>query len=266
MKGDFKSAKTLTVQILIVIVLFSLVLLGLWRVNLIKFPDFIENLIHSDAGITDKYAGDGYEIFEHLSDAKSSDSVKNYPELSIDNLSEMLSSLEPYENFYWESISEVFSSTGKSSKECKLRVSGNKYNLELLDENGNTVKKIICDGNKTVVTDMLSYNESKTVYNQGLTDYFSDASIISLDYFRQNNFTDENCEIHLIEKEAFNLVSLVHSYERSGVSVKNNYMISLDYGVVLFAECYENDVMTYRLFTNSVYPLSSLEDELFNID
>lgn len=265
MKKDFSIAKKLLFQIIIVLILFSVCLLGLRQANLIRFPEFIENIISPSANSGSDYVGTGFEIFEHLSD--DYDDVQNVflPKIGINNLRAMLSSLETYENFYWECNSEVYSDTGSSVKECKLRVSEDRYNLEIFDVYGNVLKKYISNGVKTSISDYRSGIGSK-MYQNGIFDFYSDASIISVDYFEDNVFTEDNCKIQLIEKDAFNLVSLIHTYERNGTDIRNHYMISLDYGVVLFAQCYENDSLVYNFTTNSIHPLAGLEDELFTVD
>ncbi len=265
MKKDFSIAKKLLLQILIVLILFSVSVIGLRKANLIKFPEFIEDIISPVDSSENDYAGTGYEIFQYLSDNKYLEDNAVSPEIDINNLRAMLSSLEPYENYYWECSAEIFSGASGNVKDSKLRISGNKYNLEIYDENGNALKKYISDGSKTSISDY-RYGNGKKVYHSGIFDFYSDASIISVGYFKESEFTEDNCEIQLVEKETFNLISLIHSYNRDSINVENHYMISLDFGVVLFAQCYENDRLVYNFRTNSIYPLSGLEDELFTVD
>lgn len=265
MKKNFGMAKKLLLQILIVLILFFVAVLGLRQANLIRFPDFIENIISPSANIGSDYADAGFEIFEHLSENTNYTQNIVSPKIQIHNLRSMLSSLETYENYYWECSAKVYSAADSSIKDCKLRISGKKYNLEIFDEFGNLLKKYVSDGENTSITDYRLGNGSK-VYKSGIFDFYHDASIISIDYFRENDFTENNCEIQLIEKDSFNLVSLVHSYDRNGMDIRNHYMISLDFGVVLFAQCYENESLVYNFTTNSIYPLSGLEDELFTVD
>ena len=104
------------------------------------------------------------------------------------------------------------------------------------------------------------------MYEAGIFDFYSDAGLISVGYFKDADFSDGNCEIRLVENDQYNLVSVVHTYERNGVTVKNSYGISLDFGVVLFAECFENDVPVFEQTTLSIYPVSSLDDKLFAVN
>ncbi len=262
MKRDLKKTNGLFVQILIVLVLFSIAVYSLWRINLIKFPDFIENIISPDNASTGEYAGDGYEIFKYISDASSvAESI--YPEISLENLSDTLISLEAYDNFYWESTAKVYSDFGSSSKTCRSRISGNRYNIELLDADGNTLKKYISDGKKSIVSKYNGNNVVSSVYTSGLMDFYSDSGIISVSDISNTDFDKSSCEIRRIEKDGFNLISIVYSYNRNDVTVKNNVLLSLDYGVVLFAEIHENNKLVYTLDTKTIYQLESLDDELF---
>ena len=91
-------------------------------------------------------------------------------------------------------------------------------------------------------------------------------ALISIDYFKDNSFDSSNCEIRTVTKDNLNLVSITHISERNNTMIKNNYLLSLDYGVVLYAESFENDKSVYKLTTASIYSLDSLDDELFTIN
>lgn len=266
MKGEFKKARQLILQILTVIVVFAAALYGLWRINLIRLPAFVENMFVVSDESPDSYVNDGYEIFEYIGSSDSAETELMYPEITPENLVSLLESAEPYSNYYWESKTEVFSSTGSTVSECKSRISGNRYNVEILNEQGLTVRKCISDGVKTYITTNSGGGSKTAVFERGLTDFYSDASIIPVDFFKNTEFSLEDTEIRHVTNKGYNLVCVTFSYERSGITVENNYMISLDYGVVLFAECFENGEPVYKLSTDSIYSLSSLDDELFQIN
>lgn len=267
MKGELRKSGQLITQILAVIVVFGIIAYGLWRIDLLKLPSFIENLLVSGDEPTEDYASDGYEIFGYInSDAASTEKELIYPTVSTENLAALLNTAIPYENYYWESRSELISSSGSVVTECKSRISGNRYNVEISDNNGNTVRRYISDGESTLVSKSSrgGINSSK-IYRYGLVDFYADASLISIDYFKDGEFSDDNTEIRFINENGYNMLSLVYIADRNGVTVRNEFLISLDYGVVLFAECYEKDTLVYSLHTDSIYSLSSLDDELFKI-
>ncbi len=267
MKNDYKKVGQLIAQIITVIVVFGIISYGLWRINLIRLPSFIGVFIDSEAEQDEDYANDGYEIFKHIGlDSSESDFEYSYPAVTPEKLSVLLDSAVPYDNFYWESTARVISSSDERIYRCNSRISGNKYNIEILDKNNFTVRKCISDGGSTVVIENSEYGGSKSrVYKRGLTDFYSDASIVSIDYFKNFDFTSVDTEILHIEKEGFNLVSVTYSYDRNDIKIKNNFLLSLDYGVVLFAESFEDDELVYALNTESIYSISSLDDELFKV-
>lgn len=266
MKGDFKKARSLIFQILTLLALFTTAFILLRRANLIKFPGFIEKFLHTEQEITSDYSGDGQEIFKYIGKAGNTNQLSFYPEITIDNMNALLNSLEPHKNFYWESVSETYYSDSATSKKCRSRISGDKYNVEILDKDEKTVRKYVSDGKNTAVSKPPYGESDSTVYMKGIFDFYSDASLISVDFFKDAEFSDDSCEIRLVENQQYNIVSVVHTYDRNGVTVKNNYGISLDYGVVLFAECFENNIPVFRQSTLSIYPLTSLDDNLFIIN
>ena len=267
MKNEYKKVGQLITQILTVIIVFGIITCGLWRINLIRLPSFLDRIIASENEYDEGYTSDGYEIFKHIGFISSEvDAEFSYPAITPEKLSVLLDSVEPYDNFYWECTSKLIANNNKRIKKCKLRISGDKYNVEILDENDLTVRKCISDGYSTVIKSSFENGTPKSrIYKHGLFDYYSDASVISFEYFKNFNFTSDGMEIFHIEKDGFNLISINHSYERNGIVVKNNYLVSLDYGVVLFAECFENDELIYSLETKSINSISSLDNELFAV-
>ena len=215
--GDFKKVRSLISQILILLVLFSVAFILLRRANLIKLPGFIEQFLNTEQEVTSDYSGDGQEIFKYIGKYESQEQLNFYPQITIDSMNVLLNSLEPHKNFYWESVSETYSTNSFIEKKCKSRISGNKYNVEILDSNGNTVRKYVSDGNNTSVS-KAPYSESDSaVYLKGIFDFYSDASLISVDYFKNADFTEESCDIRLVENEQYNLLSVTYTYDRNGV-------------------------------------------------
>ncbi len=267
MKHKFKKAGSLIYQILILLVLFTAAFLLLARANLIQLPGFIQNIFDTEQEITSVYNGDNQEIFEFIHNVpESSEKFKEYPEITVDNMNTLLNSLTPHKNFYWESVSETYSLDSVVTKNCKSRISGDKYNVEIFDNNGNISTKYISDGKVTHITKYMGTNTNSKSYTSGIFDFYSDAGLVSVDHFKDADFISGNCEIRLVENEQYKLVSIVYTYDRNGVTVKNDYGISLDFGVVLFAKCYENDIPVFKQTTKSIYPLTSLDDKLFTVN
>lgn len=266
MNGGSGKIRTLISQILLVIVLFAVAFILLRRANLIQLPTFLENLFYKEQTEVTTETNDNREIFNHIGSYTDINEIKSYPSISVSNMNSLLESLVPHENFYWESTTEVYSNNSVSTRVCKSRISGNKYNAEITDNSGTVLKKYVSDGVSTRVSSMKSDKSSSNIYKKGVFDFYSDAGLISVEHFKGFEFTDDNCEIKHIKNNDYNIISVEYRYERNGIAVKNIYGISLDYGVVLFAECYENDVRVFNQTTNSIYPLTSLEGKLFTVN
>jgi len=259
--------KSLILQILLLLVLFSVSFVLLRKANLIKFPGFIEDMFYKEEPIVNEYTGDGTEILEYIGDATDIKELSTYPEITVENMNKLLNSLDTYENFYWECTSQTFAGNTSITRKCESRISGNKYNISIFDETGAKVKSFISNGERTVVSKFPLYGESgSSVYHQGIFDFYSDAGLVSVEYFKDIDFSDKQCEIRLINEDKFNLLSVIYSYNRNGIEVKNNYRISLDYGVVLFAECIENGITVYKQTTTSINPQTFNSKSMFAVN
>ena len=267
MKHRLKKAGNLIVQIATLLVFFAIAFILLVRAELISLPNFLQGIFGNDEEIASETKHDDQEIFNFIGSAPDTETeFSDYPQISAENMNTLLNSLSAHKNFYWESVSKTFSSKAVVTKDCRSRISGDKYNVEILNEDGNVTKKFISNGKKTLITKYYQGSSESSLYEAGIFDFYSDAGLISVDYFKDADFSDGNCEIRLVENDQYNLVSVVHTYERNGVTVKNSYGISLDFGVVLFAECFENDVPVFEQTTLSIYPVSSLDDKLFAVN
>lgn len=266
MKDDSAKKRGLFFQILILLVLFIVVFILLRFANLIRFPSFIEKLFESDTEIKTELPTDKQDALQYIDHSVNLPELSSYPTISIEKMNILLNSLEPQENFYWESRSETFSSAGSVIKNCKSRLSGSKYNVEFFDPQGRITMRQVCDGEKTIITKVANGESDSSVFSSGIFDFYSVAGLISIDYFKDKDFSNGTCEIHRIQNDQSNLLSLNYSYDRNGVTVKHNFKISLDFGVVLFAEIFENDIPVFKQSTTSIYPLTSLDDKLFSIN
>ena len=266
MKKRFSNIRSLLLQMAVVILLFLVALYGLWRVGLVSLPSFLEELLTTDKADTQPYVNESYTLFEYVRDADETETDVVYPVLSAENLTLLLSELAPYETYFWSCETTVYGAGYERSAEINARISGSKYHVETSDASNNTRKVYICDGEKTSVTVYRGPQTESTVYARGLQDFYSDAGLVSVASFADADFPNGNCDIRTIENNGYRLVSIVYEQMRGNVTVRNQYMLSLDYGIVLFAECYENDKPVYTMKTTSVYPLTTFDEELFRVE
>lgn len=262
MKRKTSGAGTLILEILTVLVLFGAVSFGLWGTGLLSFPGIPSG--NGDSG-KNEYAENSGRIFEDISGADAGETVRVYPEITVEKLGELLRSLRPYKNYCLECHTALYSSAGSAETRVLSRVSGECYNIELFDGNDKLKKSYVCDGRKVKVTNFGTGTES-ALYDCGLFDFFSDASLVSLDEFKDLPLDEYESTLLSVSEENADLISVSYTYDRGGNTVKNSYLISLDFGLVLEAECTENDVLTYKLTTDSVYPIDTLGDELFRTE
>lgn len=266
MKKRFSNIRSLLLQMAVVILLFLVALYGLWRVGLVSLPGFLENLLKTESTEQQPYVNESYTLFEYVRDKAEPETENLYPSLTPENLSLLLNELTPYETYFWSCETTVYGAEYQRSTEINARISGSKYHVETSDAANNTRKVYISDGEKTSVTAYRGQQPESTVYARGLQDFYSDAGLVSVASFADADFPNGNCDIRSIENNGYRLVSIVYEQDRNGVTVRNQYMLSLDYGIVLFAECFENGKPVYTMKTTSVYPLTTFDEELFRVE
>lgn len=208
-----------------------------------------DNPIHSDVVLP----GDENSIYNTLH-GKVSDSVYVYPSLEHDNVKNMLSSVVPPENFSWYFTSELCSTSDKLSKHGILFYSSGEYRIELYDSNDKLLQVVLTENGKIYCE--LDGKRSELSVADGENDVFVEAGMVSLNTFL--NDTVDEFDYTLVESDYGTLLYAAFSSTKESYSQLQEYYISLDYGVVVRADCYENDMLIYHLETNAIYELETL--------
>ncbi len=194
--------------------------------------------------------GDDEKIYESIR-GNVHDTVNIVPGITHDTVKEMLSTLEVPNAFCWYYDSTVYSSKKSSTVSGILKLDNENYRIELYSADGTLSKTII--GESESVTVQNNIHGTLSEFNSESTDMFSEAGVPDVSMFSTDAGT--GFEYTLVTSEYGTLLYAEFETAKDGYSQSEQYYISLDYGIVIRADCYENDNIVYSLSTTALYEL-----------
>lgn len=250
MKQSKNSIFTATMLVLFAILLIvAIVFLG--RTDFESFSEFLQGFLSGEKNVS-LLPGDEGKIYEAISQDKAIAGVEILPKLTQENARELIEQIKGKNSYVWESKSTVYADTGNVTSLCTIRHYNGKYLAEMRDAGGNT-KKTVYDNliNTTVISYERYSNGEKAVFPSAQPDVFSQVGIANIREFLSLP-EDKEYEISLINSEWGSLLLVEFFYTRDEFKQKEAYFISLDYGLVLRAESYDNGALSYLLETVSL--------------
>ena len=186
--------------------------------------------------------GDGNILYDSLHDTPT-ESVRVFPDITHARVKELLSSVVPPERYCWYYTSVLYSSVKSLSRTGILIFDSGDYKAEVYDDNNRLYKSVsLRDG--ALYTEQ---NGAEKELPAGKSSVFSEAGIPELSSFLSDS--GEDFSYTLSESDYGTLLYAVFSVEKGSYSQKQEYYISLDYGLVVRVDCYENDSLIYHLET-----------------
>ncbi len=200
---------------------------------------------------------DDGSIYNALSEGKSSDTVSVVSDLSRESLEDMLLEVSTAEAYYQELDVTVYDGDGKSlTTKATVSLEDGNYDVSLYSSSGARYKRVTENGDSVQIS---AYDnkgkESKTTLSKGGFDIQADTGIIMTHdrFFSENTSFGENESEFSVAYSNFGSVLMFEFYTTlDDYSQTERYWLSLDYGVVIRAECYEEDNLVYLLETISL--------------
>ncbi len=194
------------------------------------------------------YSSLNHEIFED---------THVYPSVSHENVKQLLRALETPSVYYWYYNSSIISSAKVRTTSGIMKYNNGNYMIENYsgDTNGNLEKTVIEENG---VVSVQTYNNSQTSiseFDSETTNAFIEAGVPDISAFI--NSDGENFRYTLHDSEYGKLLYAEFTSEKDGYSQEQHYYISLDFGIVIKAECYENGTLIYALNTLTLYELEN---------
>ncbi len=241
-------------EVLAVIAVVLGIIAGLEYIGILNFSGIFPWNVSDESDSVHVLPYDDGSIYNALSEGKSSDTVSVVSELSRERVEEMLREVTTSETYYQELNVTVYDGDGKSlaTKATVSRQEEN-YDVSLYSSGGVRYKRITEDGDSVQIYVYDSKGkESKTTLSKGGFDIQSDTGIIMTHdrFFSENSSFGENESEFSVAYSDFGTVLMFEFRTMlDNYSQTERYWLSLDYGVVIRAECYEEDTLVYLLET-----------------
>jgi|GEM_PF-3224042 len=260
MKEKFLNGIYIAINVLIIAAVIFVVLFGLWKLKLITPPEMLTKFLQlEDGGKQTVLPGDKGKIYDSLKSRKKVKGIEVYPNITHDNLKAMIENIKPENNYYWETMTTVFSKKESIKSKNIIRFYKGSYRIELYDSK-NKLTKLIAD-NKTSTVVENAEGASQT-FPSGTLSLASQAGVAEMSKFLTLP-QDASYHFTLVESDFGDLLNLTFDYSYETYTQKEIYWISLDYGLVVRAETYENGELAYLLETEKLSPLPTPSDSLF---
>lgn len=249
-----KKRSQIFIFVLAAVVVLSIIFTSVYfgRINFVK---------KDKAGVSDlpdkiHLPGDDEKIYSSL-DSIPFDDSHSYPEISHENVKELLSSLTTPDVYYWYYNSTVISSHKDRTINGIMKFNDGSYMIESYSgsADGALLKTVIEeDGVVTVQT----YNNAVTStaeFDSESTSAFIEAGVPDVATFLSNEGENFNYSMH--DSEYGKIIYAEFTTIKDSYSQEQRYYISLDFGIVIKAECLENGRLVYDLSTITLYELDN---------
>ena len=194
--------------------------------------------------------GDDDKIYDSIR-GNVHDTVGIIPDINHDTVKEMLANVKAPDAFCWYYDSTVYSSKKSSTASGILKLDSNNYKIELYSADGTLSKTVI--GESESVTVQNNIHGTLSEFAAESADMFAEAGVPDISMFSNDTGTD--FEYSLVTSEYGTLLYAEFETAKDGYSQSEQYYISLDYGIVIRADCYENENIVYSLSTTALYEL-----------
>lgn len=196
--------------------------------------------------------GDEEKIYQSISGV-SNDSVKLVPDITHEQVKEMLNTLSPPSSFCWYYTHTLYSSKKSNTTTGILKIDGGNYRIETYNTDGFLMKSIIGEGDGISVLNNTYGTVSE--FSSESTSVFIEAGVPDIEKFASDSGTD--FDYTLVNSIYGTLLFARFESEINGYSQTEEYYISLDYGIVIKADCFENGNVIYSLATTALYELEN---------
>ncbi|MCL1866526.1 MAG: hypothetical protein FWF82_03875 [Oscillospiraceae bacterium] len=230
--------------ILIMFGLFAFILIGLYRFDLIDFPDFIKNIFFkTDSDVYESEKDDG-NIYDYLHNnnntGENSHNDGGYTlKITLDNIKQIIAGTKLPDNLYLETIADYYNSNGKISRteEMSLYKKDGKYKYDL---SVNSVKEESYINNAK--NEFIENFKTGSKLKKPVTEAFSFDNIphiSNINYYLNLIESGEivNCSIY--QNSDSNTVEIKYSIPQ--LDQRELIYISLDTGIVEWVRCYTGE-------------------------
>lgn len=243
----------LITNIVLVVLLLCFIVVGLNYIGIYSLPEPVEKLLGtSDSAKGTVFGGDSdlYLELDFDEGAPSFESVQ----ISYENAYDILASLNARNNYsHSVRVTDFFDGLRRTEIFIIDRKNG-LYHVDACDESGNVIKSVSEDGSG-VVTITEFYNESAepAVISKGNFNIYEECGfVLTPKEFLESGYELASADFSRINRDDGVFLSVVFDNSYNGRSLRQKYVFSLDFGIVVEVYSYENDTIVYEMLTESL--------------
>ena len=239
-------------NVLIVVAILLFIVFGLNKIGVYDLPDVVEKIIgtYNENGIeSDKNGG------KNIKDAKFDGKKKedSVYVLSYENARELLEKVSAVPEYSHKLTFESYYNSKKLVKNVSLSRRNKLYSAYVMDENGRVEREIIETANNVTV---ISYDDKELVevnLEKGNFDISDECGfVLTVDSFLNSGFELDKASFLQFENDYGTCVRIEFNNTFANITQSEVYEVSLDFGVVTMAECYEDDVLVFSMKTSEL--------------
>ncbi len=243
----------LIVNITLVVFLFCFIVAGLNIIGIYSLPKPIEKLLGTYEGVdgTASFEDDGviYNTVGFDENAPEPEVVS----LDYNNAYSVLENLSPRKE-YVQKLNVVYLYGEKNRKEIiDVFKSGEVTSAKIYDSNEKLLKEIVSDEENVNIIEFNGEESSSIELQKGAFNIYEECGyILTAKEFIESGFKLTSADFGQYEKDGNVYISVSFENSKYNHSQQMKYVISLDYGVVIEAYCYENGEIVYEMTTEYI--------------
>lgn len=238
---------------LIVVLVLVFIVFGLNKIGVYDLPDFVEKLLGTYEGSnTSTDSNDGKNESQDIEFDGSKDNKQIF-ELDYTRASKLLENLKAKSDYSHEiSYSGFFDGISRNTN-LSLTRKRNLYCVYVVDDNNRVVKEITETENGVMVLTRSHGEVYEAVFEKGDFDISDECGfVLTAEEFLSSGYELSDAEFSMFEDGFGTAVKIAFDKTMGGITQHQEYVISLDFGVVTNAICYENSTLVYSMSTNKL--------------
>lgn len=264
---DNKHRLWTVIIVFLTVVVFVLIIFGLYKINIIEIPQFVKDIFNKSesSGYTVKDYDDR-NFLEFIRSEETTETNDNavYIDLAIQDFYDFVASA-PFVTEYslTQNVDYYDADRKRIVYKNKIWVKDERYLVEIYDMKDTLTKAILCDGENVYVKDYITYDEPH-VKTYPVSDMFTLENQVRLIDIRTLFETDDITEmiIELTRDEKSNLYTLKYSYADIA-ELTEVIKVSFAYGLIVDAETFYNDELIYRSNIDGKINVENIADDVF---
>lgn len=249
----YKERLLSVLSIALIFVVIIGIVIGLYFLGIFKFPAFIEVILFGNEQTNANDIDNSNSVYGSISETENS--ISNLVlEITSENLKELLSDIKPMSDYYHEVTTNLYSGTNTLFQKITMRRQDGFYHAIIYNSDG-LIEKEIQQFENTV--DITYYDQEGSFTANKIPSAKFDISdqtgvLVTHEYFLESLSLVYNASYDFSFDSFGTVVRLSFETTLDDYVQKQIYWLSLDYGVVVKAQSYENNNLIYQMNTVSL--------------